>query len=91
MAAFDGNAPTYHIALLDKPTMVWDFHSLLLAIKKVLSLMLTDEEHPLRLCRQCYKAFIARTVNTRFCSQDCKKKYIADQERRRMKNGNTDL
>ena len=86
MAAFDGNAPTYHIALLDKPTMVWDFHSLLLAIKMMLSMMLTDETHPLRLCRQCQKAFISRSPNTRFCSQDCKKKYQEDQQRRRFEH-----
>lgn len=30
MAAFGGIAPTYHIALLDRPTIVWDFHSPLL-------------------------------------------------------------
>ena len=27
MAAFGGIAPTYHIELLDKPTIYWDFHS----------------------------------------------------------------
>lgn len=83
MAAFDGNAPTYHIALLGKPTMVWDFHSLLLAIKIMLSMMLTDEDHPLRLCRQCQKAFISRSPNTKFCSQDCKRKYNEEQLQRR--------
>ena len=30
VAAFGGIAPTYRIALLDKPTIVWDFHSLLI-------------------------------------------------------------
>ena len=83
MAAFDGNAPTYHIALLDRPTLVWDFHSLLLAIKMLLSIMLTDDEHPLRLCRQCQKAFISRSINTKFCSQDCKKKFNEEQKKRR--------
>ena len=29
MAAFGGITPIYHIALLDKPTIIWDFHSLL--------------------------------------------------------------
>ncbi len=28
MECFGGIAPTYHIELLDKPTIVWDFHSL---------------------------------------------------------------
>ena len=87
MAAFDGNAPTYHIALREGPTMVWDFHSLLLAIKMLLSLMLTDDEHPLRLCRQCQKAFVSRSPNTKFCSQECKKKYQEEQQRRRFERG----
>ena len=30
MTAFGGIAPTYRIALLDKPTIIWDFHSLML-------------------------------------------------------------
>lgn len=46
MAAFDGNAPTYHIELRDKPTIVWDFHSLLMGIKMVLSIKLTDDRYP---------------------------------------------
>jgi len=29
ISAFDGIAPTYHIELFDKPTLVWDFHLLL--------------------------------------------------------------
>ena len=32
MAAFGGIAPTYHIELLEKPTIYWDFHSLLLGV-----------------------------------------------------------
>ncbi len=38
----------YHIALLDKPTLVWDFHSLLLGIQMMFTFMLTDEEKPQR-------------------------------------------
>ena len=34
MAAFGGIAPTYHIELLEKPTIYWDFHSLLLDVYK---------------------------------------------------------
>ena len=32
MAAFGGNAPSYHMELRERPVIVWDFHSLLLAI-----------------------------------------------------------
>lgn len=47
MAAFGGIALTYHIALFDKPTtsptIVWDFHSLLMAIQLMFSFMLIDD------------------------------------------------
>ena len=43
MAAFGGIAPTYHIELLDRPTIYWDFHSLLLGIQMMFSFMLVDD------------------------------------------------
>lgn len=75
MAAFDGNAPTYHIALLDKPTIIWDFHSLLLGIQMMFSFMLTDEEKPLRICKHCTEAFVANRPSMVFCSPQCKNKH----------------
>ena len=71
MAAFDGIAPTYHIELRDKPTLVWDFHSLLLDIRFLLSLLLTDDHTPLRMCRHCYKPFIAQSTEAEYCSEEC--------------------
>jgi hypothetical protein len=75
MAAFGGVAPTYHIALLDTPTIVWDFHSLLLGVQMMFSFMLTDEKKPLRVCRHCQNAFIATRPNAAFCSPRCKNQY----------------
>ncbi|MDL2258161.1 hypothetical protein LJC42_03250 [Eubacteriales bacterium OttesenSCG-928-K08] len=75
MAAFGGIAPTYHIALLDKPTIVWDFHSLLLGVQMMFSFMLTDEKRPLRACKHCSKIFAANHPNAAFCSPQCKNKY----------------
>ena len=75
MAAFDGIAPTYHIALLDKPTIIWDFHSLLLGIQMMFSFMLTDDAKPLRLCKHCTKVFIASRPSAAFCSPQCKNRY----------------
>lgn len=40
MAAFGGIAPNYHIELLDKPAVYWDFNSLLLGIQMVFSFIL---------------------------------------------------
>lgn len=77
MAAFEGNAPTYHLELREHPTLVWDFHSLLVNIKLLFSIMLTDESHPLRMCRNCQRAFIAKRKNEDFCSAECRGKYKA--------------
>lgn len=75
MAAFGGIAPTYHIELLERPTIVWDFHSLLLAIQMMFSFMLTDEKSSLKVCKHCDKVFLASRPNTVFCSGQCKNQY----------------
>ena len=85
MAAFGGNVPTYHIALLDKPTIVWDFHSLLLGIQMMFSFMLTDSEKPIRLCKHCTKAFVASRPSAVFCSPQCKNKYNVYKSRAKDK------
>lgn len=78
IAAFEGNAPTYHMELRDKPTIVWDFHSLLAGIKLMLSFRLTDDQHPLRLCEQCQRAFIGKRKDSKFCSVECRRKWTAE-------------
>ena len=75
MAGFDSIAPTYHIALVDKPTIVWDFHSLLLGIQMMFSFMLTDDKKPIKLCKHCTKVFVANRQGTVFCSPQCKNRY----------------
>jgi len=75
MAAFGGIAPTYHIALFDKPTIVWDFHSLLLGVQMMFSFALTDDAKPLRCCKHCQAVFMAGHPNAAFCSARCKNQY----------------
>jgi len=87
VAAFGGIAPTYHIELTDKkPSVVWDFHSLLLAIQTMFSFMLTDEKKPLRLCKHCTKVFKAGHVNSAFCNPDCKNKHNVYKSRGKTSN-----
>lgn len=75
MAAFGGVAPTYHIELRERPTLVWDFNSLLLCIQMMFSFMLTDDNSSLKVCKHCGKAFAATRSNMEFCSPQCKKQY----------------
>jgi len=86
MAAFGGIAPTYHIALLDKPTIVWDFHSLLLGVQMMFSFMLTDDKKPLRCCKHCQKVFMAGHPNAAFCSPRCKNQYNVYKGRAKKKD-----
>lgn len=72
LAAFNGNAPTYHICLEDGPKLEWDFHSLMLITQLMMSLMITDSDRPLRMCERCEKPFIARGKNVRYCSKECR-------------------
>ena len=85
MAAFGGIAPSYHIELLDKPTIYWDFHSLLLGIQMMFSFMLVDDDQPLRLCKHCHKVFLGSRSNAAFCSARCKNQYNVYKSRGKNK------
>ena len=74
VAAFGGIAPTYRIALLDKPTIVWDFHSLLIGLQMMFSFMIAEDKTPLRMCPHCDTIFVAKRSNQRFCSNLCRRR-----------------
>lgn len=74
VAAFGGIAPTYRIALLDKPTIVWDFHSLLIGLQMMFSFMMAEDKTPLRMCNHCETIFVANRKNQRFCCDKCRRK-----------------
>ena len=65
----------YHIELWERPTIVWDFHSLLLAIQMMFSFMLADETSILRLCKNCIKAFFAKDNEEDFRCSKCEAEY----------------
>ena len=88
MAAFGGIAPTYHIELLERPTIVWDFHSLLLGVQMMFSFMLTDEKSSLKVCKHCGNAFVASRPNSVFCSGKCKNRYNVYKSRAKDKDNN---
>lgn len=85
MACFDGISPSYHIELLDKPTIVWDFQSLALAIQMMFSFMLADDKNPLRICKHCNTVFKASRPNAVFCSPQCKNRYNVYKSRAKNK------
>lgn len=72
MAAFGGSAPTYHIELRERPTIVWEFHSLMRQIQMLYSFMLTDEDSTLTCCANCGKVFVAEH-GERYCCDICER------------------
>ena len=74
VAAFGGIAPTYRIALLDKPTIVWDFHSLLIGLQMMFSFMMAEDKTPLRMCDSCDTIFVATRKTQRYCCDKCRRK-----------------
>ena len=72
VAAFGGIAPTYRIALLDKPTIVWDFHSLLIGLQMMFSFMMAEDKTPLRMCDHCDTIFVAKRKTHRYCCDKCR-------------------
>ena len=74
VAAFGGIAPTYRIALLDKPTIVWDFHSLLIGLQMMFSFMMAEDKTPLRMCDSCDTIFVANRKTQRYCCDKCRSK-----------------
>lgn len=90
MEAFGGIAPTYKIRLLDKPTIVWDFHSLMLGVQMMFSFMLTDQDKPLRICKHCSEIFVAGRPSAVFCSPQCKNKHNVYKSRGKNKDKDGD-
>lgn len=88
--AFGGNAPVYHIELLEQPTLVWDFHSLLLGTQMMLSFMLTDKNNPIKVCKKCSKFFVASRPSAVFCSPRCKNQYNVYKNRAKNKTDETE-
>ena len=82
MASFEGNTPTYHLELREHPTLVWDFHSLMLNIRILFSMALTDEKNPLRICRQCQRPFLAAKADAKYCSPECREQHKKKWDRR---------
>ena len=78
MRMFEGSSPTCHIALEDDgPVLVWDFHSLLHAIQMAFAFTMTDPHSPIKMCKNCDKAFFASRQNQKFCSDRCGRHYRA--------------
>lgn len=75
ISAFSSVAPLYHMELHEHPVVVWEFNSLMVGIQMMFSFMMANEEHPMKMCRTCGKAFIAKAPGDEFCSDKCRREH----------------
>ena len=64
------------LSLFNKPTIAWDFHSLMLGVQMMFSLMLSDTEKPIRICKHCLQTFMASRPRAIFGNPQCKNNRI---------------
>lgn len=65
----------FQVRMIDKPTMVWDFNSLKVAIETVYAFLVSTADTPLRICKHCGKAFYANHGRSEFCESKCRNQY----------------
>ena len=83
---FGNEGLAYSITLQNgKPTLLWNFNSLKLAMETAYSFYVTGDACPLRICRDCGKVFYATSARSEFCETKCRNRYNVEQHRRRLK------
>ena len=65
----------FRMSMKDKPTMVWDFNSLMQMIETVYAVLISHVDMPLRMCKHCGKAFYATHGRSEFCDTKCRNQY----------------
>lgn len=58
--------------------MVWDFHSLLLQIQMLFSVMLTDDSSTITCCDYCGKVFVS-VDSAEYCCTECESEAKGDK------------
>jgi len=75
----------FRMKMENKPTLVWDFNSLIMALKTVYGFLVSNEYEPLRICKHCGKVFFATHGRAEFCSGRCRNQFNVYKSRRKMK------
>ena len=76
----------FEISYTDKATLRWDFTSLKQAIEIMLGLNVSNDRKSVKICKRCYKPFIAKNLNSDYCSITCRN--IANVYKSRARNKN---
>ena len=76
----------FEISYTDKATLRWNFTSLKQAIEIMLGLNVSNDRKSVKICKRCYKPFIAKNLNSDYCSITCRNVANVYKSRARNKN-----
>lgn len=62
----------FEINYSEKAILRWNFTSLKQAIETMLGLNVTNDRKDVKICKRCYKPFIAKNLNSDYCSTTCR-------------------
>lgn len=62
----------FEINYADKAAFRWNFNSLKQAIETILALNITNDRKEVKICKRCLKPFIAKNLNSDYCSTSCR-------------------
>lgn len=68
----------------EKAILRWNFTSLKQAIETILALNVTNDRKKVKICKRCLKPFIAKNLNSDYCSTSCRN--VANVYKSRAKN-----
>lgn len=74
----------FEINYSERAILRWDFTSLKQAIETILGLNITNDRKDVKLCKRCYKPFIAKNLNSDYCSTTCRN--VANVYKSRARN-----
>jgi len=89
ISGFTVRGLNFHLEMDKKPTMVWDFNSLKMAIETIYAVSITRADAALRMCKHCGAAFYATHGRSEFCSDRCRNQYNVYKFREREKEKET--
>ena len=82
---FNPNNVAFNFDFADEKTFLnWNFNSLFQAIELILAFNETNERKEVKMCKHCFKPFIAKNLNSDYDTASCRN--VANVYRSRAKN-----
>ena len=76
---------SFYLNATSRPEIIWQTDSLKTILETAYALAITDKASPLKMCKQCRKAYYNANARSEFCSVKCRNHYNVIAFRQRGK------